>query len=98
MESIVSILTNGPYAQRRTRTAERVCSCPKNEEEAAVRIEDASDEARLTPKEKEVVALVLKRRTNAEITGKLYISLYTAKNHVSSILRKLDLKSRRELS
>jgi DNA-binding NarL/FixJ family response regulator len=48
--------------------------------------------------EKEVFALVLKRRTNAEIAGELYISLYTVKNHVSSILRKLGLKSRREIS
>ncbi len=70
----------------------------QNEEEAAARIKDASDEARLTPKEKEVFALVLKRRTNAEIAGELYVSLYTVKNHVSSILRKLGLKSRREIS
>ena len=57
-----------------------------------------SGEARLTRKEKEVFALVLKRRTNAEIAEELYISLYTVKNHVSSILRKLGLKSRREIS
>ena len=69
----------------------------QNEEEAAARIKYASDEARLTPKEKEVFALVLKRRTNAEIARELYISLYTVKNHVSSILRKLGLKSRREI-
>ncbi len=71
---------------------------PAAEEKAASRIEEASGEARLTSKEKEVFALVLKRRTNAEIAGELYISLYTVKNHVSSILRKLGLKSRREIS
>ncbi len=70
----------------------------QDEEEAASRIRESSGEARLTPKEKEVFALVLKRRTNAEIAGELYISLYTVKNHVSSILRKLGLKSRREIS
>ena len=69
-----------------------------NEEEATIRVQGASAEARLTPKEKEVFALVLKRRTNAEIAGELYISLYTVKNHVSSILRKLGLKSRRDIS
>jgi hypothetical protein len=33
-----------------------------------------------------------------EIAEELYISLYTVKNYVSSILRKLGLKSRREIS
>jgi two-component system response regulator DevR len=70
----------------------------ENEDEAADRIRETSGEARLTPKEKEVFALVLKRRTNPEIADELYISLYTVKNHVSSILRKLGLKSRREIS
>jgi DNA-binding CsgD family transcriptional regulator len=70
----------------------------ENEEEAAARTRETSSEVRLTPKEKEVFALILTRRTNAEIAGELYISLYTVKNHVSSILRKLGLKSRREIS
>ncbi len=86
-------------AVRRTVAGGRVWLLPsENEEEAAARIREASSEARLTPKEKEVFALVLTRRTNAEIAGELYISLYTVKNHVSSILRKLGLKSRREIS
>lgn len=62
------------------------------------RIEEVSREARLTPKEKEIFALVFKRRVNTEIAGELYISLYTVQNHVSSILRKRGLKSRREIS
>jgi len=86
-------------AIRRTHARGRVWLLPaENEEEAAARVKDASDEARLTLKEKEVFSLVLKRRTNAEIAGELYISLYTVKNHVSSILRKLGLKSQREIS
>ena len=86
-------------AVRRTHAGWRVWLLPlENEKEAATRIRGASGEARLTPKEKEVFALVLKRRTNPEIAEELYISLYTVKNHVSSILRKLGLKSRREIS
>jgi DNA-binding NarL/FixJ family response regulator len=69
-----------------------------NEVEVATRLRETSGGVRLTPKEKEVFALVLKRRTNPEIAEELYISLYTVKNHVSSILRKLGLKSRREIS
>jgi DNA-binding NarL/FixJ family response regulator len=86
-------------AVRRIHAGQRVWLLPaENEEEAADRIRETSGEARLTPKEKEVFALVLKRRTNPEIAEELYISLYTVKNHVSSILRKLGLKSRREIS
>ena len=86
-------------AVERTHRGERIWLLPAaNEEEAATRLKRTSDEARLTPKEKEVFALVLKRRTNAEIAEELYVSLYTVKNHVSSILRKLGLKSRREIS
>lgn len=70
----------------------------ENEEGATVSTKDASNEALLTSKEKEVFALGLKRRTNAGIAWELYISLYTVENHVSNILRKLGLKSRREIS
>jgi DNA-binding NarL/FixJ family response regulator len=86
-------------AVRRTHAGQRVWLLPvENEEEAADLARETSGKARLTPKEREVFALVLKRRTNSEIASELYISLYTVKNYVSSILRKLGLKSRREIS
>ena len=88
-------------AVRRIHKGGRVWLLPASagsEGEAEKRLAKTSDEARLTPKEKEVFALVLKRRTNAEIASELDIILYTVKNHVSSILRKLGLKSRREIS
>ena len=66
----------------------------RNEEEVAGRLRESSGEIRLTPKEKEVFALVLKRRINPEIAEELYISLYTVKNHVSSILSKLGVRDR----
>ncbi len=60
-----------------TRAGGRVWLLPAgNEKEAAARLEKTSDEARLTPKDKEVFALVLRPRTNAEIAEELYISLY----------------------
>ena len=83
---------------RSTRAGGRVWLLPiRNEEVAAARIEEVSGGAWRTPKEKEVFALVLKRRTNLEITSEHYASLYTVKNHVSRILRKLGLKTRREI-
>ena len=76
---------------------EKVWLLTTGDSEARDRVERVADGARLTAKEKEVLSLMLRRYTNAEISSELYISLYTAKNHVSSILRKLGLKSRRDL-
>ena len=51
----------------------------------------------LTPKEREVFALMLKRYSNAEVGRTLYMSLPTVKTHVKHILGKMGLKSRKEL-
>ena len=51
----------------------------------------------LTPKEREVFALLIKRYSNAEVGRVLYMSLPTVKTHVKHILGKMCLKSRKEL-
>lgn len=51
----------------------------------------------LTPREKEVLGLLIKRHTNSEISAELSISLQTVKNHVSNILKKFGVSSRTEL-
>lgn len=48
----------------------------------------------LTPREREVLALLAAGRTNGEISRELGISFPTAKAHVSSILTKLNAESR----
>jgi DNA-binding NarL/FixJ family response regulator len=48
----------------------------------------------LSERELEVVRLVAQGRTNAEIAGELFISAGTAKNHVASIGRKLQVSNR----
>lgn len=50
----------------------------------------------LTPREREVLALVGAAYSNQEIARTLHISERTARTHVSNILRKLDLSSRTE--
>jgi DNA-binding NarL/FixJ family response regulator len=50
----------------------------------------------LTQREWEVLRLLGQGLTNAEIAQRLYISVKTAGNHVSSILSKLNLRSRVE--
>src|SRR5690606_13968010 len=51
----------------------------------------------LTPREREVLALVVKGLGNNEIADILTIELSTAKSHVGSILAKLDVASRTEV-
>jgi DNA-binding NarL/FixJ family response regulator len=51
---------------------------------------------RLTAREREVLALLRHRRTDAEIAAELFISRRTASNHVSNILTKLGAANRRE--
>ncbi|NWF68400.1 MAG: response regulator transcription factor [Chloroflexi bacterium] len=50
----------------------------------------------LTPREREVLSLMVKGLENKEIADLLVISLPTAKNHVSNILAKLGVESRTE--
>lgn len=48
----------------------------------------------LTQREREVLALMVEGLTNEEIAQQLVVSASTVKNHVSSILAKLDVTSR----
>ena len=48
----------------------------------------------LTPRELDVLRLIARGLENVEIAERLDISPRTAKNHVSSILRKLGLPNR----
>lgn len=51
---------------------------------------------RLTPRELEVLSHLAKGGTNRDIAGRLFVSEYTVKNHVHSILEKLQVNNRRE--
>lgn len=59
---------------------------------------DASEDGHgLTDREREVLALIAGGLTNQEIAERLVISPITARNHVSNILMKLQVRSRREV-
>lgn len=53
--------------------------------------------ARLTQREREVLQLVIQGCTNKDIAQRLGISDYTARDHVSALLRKTLVKNRAQL-
>ncbi|MEV7548418.1 response regulator transcription factor [Amycolatopsis sp. NPDC089917] len=52
----------------------------------------------LTEREEEVLMLVARGRTNAEIAAELFIGLTTAKTHVASLLAKIGARNRVEIA
>jgi DNA-binding NarL/FixJ family response regulator len=62
----------------------------------AAQTPNAAKEARLTPREMEVLDLVADGLPDKLIAQRLSIQRQTVKNHMQKILRKLDVRSRRE--
>ena len=59
---------------------------------------DHADLDRLTARERDVLRLIARGYTYKEVASALFISGKTVETHVSSVLRKLQLSNRRELS
>ncbi len=55
---------------------------------------DVGKKKPLTPREQDVLALLGEGLSNKEIADRLHISLYTVKNHVGSIIKKLNISNR----
>ncbi len=67
------------------------------DESAGGRDHEAPGEANdLTPREREILGLLVQGLTDREIGEKLYISPRTAQSHVARLFRKLDVHSRAE--
>ena len=59
---------------------------------------DQLQEPPLSEREAEVLALLERHMTNAQIAESLFISVRTVESHVSSMLRKLGVSDRRTLA
>ncbi len=55
-------------------------------------------DSHLTQREKEIFVLLLRHYTNPQIARELSISLQTAKNHVSHVLKKCGARSRHDIA
>ena len=65
---------------------------------AALPMLTAAEIDQLTPREQEVLLLIARGYTYKEIAGRLHLSVKTIESHVSSVLRKLQLSNRNELT
>jgi DNA-binding NarL/FixJ family response regulator len=65
---------------------------------AGDRVGDDTELNELTPREQEVLQLIARGYRYKEIAARLHLSVKTVEAHVSSVLRKLQLSSRHELT
>ena len=84
-------------AVRRTAAGERVWSVGGRVGAPRSGVGAVPKGARLTPKEREVLVLMLCGCSNAEMVERLVLGLPTVRTHVRNVLRKLGAKSRKEI-
>jgi DNA-binding NarL/FixJ family response regulator len=65
---------------------------------AGERVHGDAELEELTPREREVLQLIARGYRYKEIAARLHLSIKTVESHVSSVLRKLQLSSRHELT
>jgi DNA-binding NarL/FixJ family response regulator len=78
---------------RATAAGRRVWACGAE----PARVDGDVAHGHLTPREREVLALLLQHCSNAEIGVELHLGLPTVKTHVSAVLRKLGRSRRHDL-
>jgi len=83
-------------ATLRAVAAGLIVRSPVADDEGFDQLQDSEVQALLTPRELEVLAVLIEGLTNKAIARRLNISLHTVKFHVESVFRKLDVRTRAE--
>jgi NarL family two-component system response regulator LiaR len=84
------------FAGRSTLAPEAIQALIQADVQPTPREEDPAQTYGLTPREMEVLSLLIEGLNNPEIAERLVVSRSTAKAHVSSILSKLEVSNRAE--
>jgi NarL family two-component system response regulator LiaR len=84
------------HAGRSTLAPEAIQVLIQDEAQGAAADRDLGEAFDLTPREREVLALMVEGLNNPEIAERLVVSRSTAKAHVSNILSKLGVSNRAE--
>lgn len=87
---------NPAMAARVMAEFRRTSQSPGSATASETNAERQSDLDELTPREQEVLTLIVQNLSDKEIAAALSISLYTVKSHVRNILAKLQVNNRRE--
>ena len=82
---------------RATARGTRVWNVTQDTGASARNIEERVQGSSLTAREQEVLGFMLQRYTNAEIARELFLGIPTVKTHVSNVLQKLGIESRKDL-
>jgi NarL family two-component system response regulator LiaR len=84
------------HAGRSTLAPEAIQALIQDAGRATLRDQDLQEAYELTPREREVLALMVEGLNNPDIAERLVVSRSTAKAHVSNILSKLGVSNRAE--
>jgi NarL family two-component system response regulator LiaR len=84
------------HAGRSTLAPEAIQALIQADSPGAISDQEPSETFGLTPREREVLALMVEGLNNPEIAERLVVSRSTAKAHVSNILSKLGVSNRAE--
>jgi NarL family two-component system response regulator LiaR len=84
------------HAGRTTLAPEAIQALIQNDVRPPIREQELSDAFGLTPREREVLALMVEGLNNPDIAERLVVSRSTAKAHVSNILSKMGVSNRAE--
>jgi DNA-binding NarL/FixJ family response regulator len=86
------------YRDPALRVLRRLGERPRPARAAATAAGDGGGLDALTPRERDVAALVAEGRTNRQIGAQLHLSEKTIEKHVSSAMAKLGVSSRTEIA